>query len=37
MSIEQISYFFFWLLLAMLGAAALLLGWSFVSARQEAR
>jgi hypothetical protein len=37
MSIEHVSYFFFWLLLATITAAALVLGWSFLSARQQAR
>src|SRR5262249_21748672 len=37
MSIELVSYFFLWLLLATFGAAALWLGWRRVSERQQAR
>jgi O-antigen ligase len=37
MSTEQLLFFFFWLLFATLGGAALLFGWSFLSARRQAR
>jgi hypothetical protein len=37
MSLEHVSYFFFWLLLATLAGAALAFGWSLLSARQQAR